>query len=37
MSAWALYLLLLRATLTSFSGFASVPVVRMISFFTAMC
>src|SRR5207244_1867912 len=28
MSAWALYLLLLRATLTSFSGFASVPVVR---------
>lgn len=28
MSAWALYVLLLRATLTSFSGFASVPVVR---------
>ncbi len=28
MTTWALYLLLLRATLTSFSGFASVPVVR---------
>jgi chromate transporter len=28
MTGWALYLLLLRATLTSFSGFASVPVVR---------
>lgn len=28
MSGWALYLLLLRAILTSFSGFASVPVVR---------
>jgi chromate transporter len=28
MTAWALYLLLLRATVTSFSGFASVPVVR---------
>lgn len=28
MSAWALYLLLLRATITSFSGFVSVPVVR---------
>jgi hypothetical protein len=28
MTAWALYLLLLRAILTAFSGFASVPVVR---------
>ena len=28
MSAFALYLLLLRAAVTSFSGFASVPVVR---------
>ena len=28
MTGWALYLLLLQATLTSFSGFASVPVVR---------
>ena len=28
MSMWVLYVLLLRATLTSFSGFASVPVVR---------
>jgi chromate transporter len=28
MSAWVLYVLLLRATLTSFSGFASVPIVR---------
>ena len=28
MTAWALYLMLLRATVTSFSGFASVPVVR---------
>jgi chromate transporter len=27
MNAWALYLLL-RATVSSFSGFASVPVVR---------
>ena len=28
MSIWLLYLLLLRATVTSFSGFASVPVIR---------
>jgi chromate transporter len=28
MSAWPLYLLLLRAVLASFSGFASIPVVR---------
>ena len=28
MNAWVLYVLLLRATLTSFSGFASVPIVR---------
>lgn len=28
MSVWVLYMLLLKATLTSFSGFASVPVVR---------
>jgi chromate transporter len=28
MSAWLLYLVLLRATAMSFSGFASVPVVR---------
>ena len=28
MSVWLLYLLLLRATVMSFSGFASVPIVR---------
>ena len=28
MSAWLVYMLLLRATLVSFSGFASVPIVR---------
>lgn len=28
MSIWLLYLLLLRATVMSFSGFASVPIVR---------